>query len=149
MPVRKVVLGFAAICLLLGGASELYAASRLEKNFWLSGPRYDQVVPACEVGLGKISRRFAQKESRFWNSDLQIVGFERVRELAFQPWAAHNIPRRYCTAIAHVSDGSKRPIHYSIGEDTGMIGRTWGVTWCVVGLDRNWAYSPNCRMALP
>jgi hypothetical protein len=30
-----------------------------------------------------------------------------------------------------------------------MIGATWGVTWCVVGLDRNWAYNPDCRMAMP
>jgi len=26
---------------------------------------------------------------------------------------------------------------------------TWGVEWCVVGLDRNWAYNPACKMAQP
>jgi hypothetical protein len=26
---------------------------------------------------------------------------------------------------------------------------TWGVEWCVVGLDRNWAYNPRCKMARP
>jgi len=26
---------------------------------------------------------------------------------------------------------------------------TWGVEWCVVGLDRNWAYNPTCKMAQP
>jgi hypothetical protein len=30
-----------------------------------------------------------------------------------------------------------------------MIGMTWGVEWCVVGLDRNWAYNPICKMAQP
>jgi len=30
-----------------------------------------------------------------------------------------------------------------------MIGQTYGVEWCVVGLDRNWAYSPSCKMARP
>ena len=25
----------------------------------------------------------------------------------------------------------------------------WGVEWCVVGLDRNWAYNPACKMAQP
>jgi hypothetical protein len=30
-----------------------------------------------------------------------------------------------------------------------MIGASWGVEWCVVGLDRNWAYNPACRMARP
>jgi hypothetical protein len=48
-----------------------------------------------------------------------------------------------------ISDGSNHTLHYSIGEDTGMIGSTWGVEWCVVGLDRNWAYNPACKMAQP
>ena len=111
-------------------------AGLLEKNFWLSGPRYDAVVPACEdpAALGKIQARFSEKESRFWNSSLQIVHFERVREIAFRPWAV---------------DALKRRVNYSIIEDGGMIGGTWGVEWCVLGLDRNWAYNPHCRMALP
>ena len=28
--------------------SQSEAASLLEKNFWLSGPRYDRVMPACD-----------------------------------------------------------------------------------------------------
>jgi hypothetical protein len=127
------------------------AAGFLEKNFWLSGPRYDAVVPTCEnpVALGKIQARFSEKESRFWNSSLQILDFERVREIAFRPWAVDAIPRRFCTGTVVISDGVKRRVNYSIIEDGGMIGGTWGVEWCVVGLDRNWAYNPHCRMALP
>jgi hypothetical protein len=149
MPVRNACLGLALAGALVGSAAEVRAASLLELNFWLPGPRYDQAVPACEYGLSTISYQFAQKEGRFWNSALTIVGYEYVREIAFQPWAAHNIPRRYCTATASVSDGSKRTVRYSIGEGEGMIGASWGVTWCVVGLDRNWAYAPQCRMAMP
>jgi hypothetical protein len=125
------------------------AASPLEKNFYLSGPRYDGVLPPCEAALETITWRFAQKESRYWNSNLQIVGFERVHQTAFRPWASHTIPRRYCRALALVSDGHKRVVDYWIGEDTGMIGASWGVEWCVVGLDRNWAYNPACKMARP
>ena len=125
------------------------AASWLEKNFWLSGPRYEGVLPVCEAGLDTIAARFAEKEGRFWNSDLQIQGFERVREIAFSPWAEGTIPRRFCSALALVSDGRKHAVYYSIGEDTGMIGASWGVEWCVVGLDRNWAYNPRCKMARP
>ena len=29
------------------------------------------------------------------------------------------------------------------------IGASYGVEWCVVGLDRNWAYNPRCRWARP
>lgn len=130
-------------------STQARAASWLEMNFWLSGPRYDGVLPPCEAGLDTITARFAQKEGRFWNSDLQILGFDRVRETAFRPWAPDTIPRRFCSAVALVSDGRRHPVYYSIGEDTGLIGATWGVEWCVVGLDRNWAYNPACKMAQP
>ena len=146
---RYIPLVVAAIFAGLGAVAPAHAASWLEKNFWLSGPNYDGVLPPCEAALNKIARRFAQKESRFWNSSLQIVSFEGVRETAFRPWANGTIPRRYCSATAFVSDGRKHRVNYWIGEDTGMIGMTWGVEWCVVGLDRNWAYNPACKMAQP
>jgi len=125
------------------------AASILEKNFWLSGPRYDGELPPCEAALGQIQYEFATKERRFWNSDLAILNFDRVHEIAFRPWAPATIPRRYCGAIATTSDTKRRPVYYSIGEDTGFIGWSWGIEWCVVGVDRNWAYNPGCKMARP
>jgi hypothetical protein len=127
------------------------AASWLEKNFWLSGPRYDAVLPPCESGwaLDTIRSRFGTKESRFWNSDLAIVEFGQIRQIAFRPWAEATIPRRWCSGKVLVSDGRWRPVYYSIIEDGGMIGWKWGVEWCVAGLDRNWAYNPNCKMARP
>jgi hypothetical protein len=139
----------AVAMLVLGALAPAQAASWLEKNFWLSGPRYEGVLPVCEAGLDTIAARFAQKEGRFWNSDLQIEGFERVREIAFSPWAEGTIPRRFCSALALVSDGRKHAVYYSIGEDTGIIGSSWGVEWCVVGLDRDWTFNPACKMAKP
>jgi hypothetical protein len=127
------------------------AANILEMLFYMTGPRYDAVVPLCDnsSALSKIQGRFAAKEGGFWNSDLAIVGFENVRETSFMPWGHDTIPRRFCSAIALVSDGIKRPVYYSIAEDTGMIGMLPGVEWCVVGLDRNWAFNPRCKMAKP
>ena len=141
----------AAAALGVSVAAECQAANPLELNFWLSGPRYDAVVPLCEESwpLLQIQEAFAEKERRFWNSDLKIVGFENVREVSFMPWASGTIPRRFCTGRVLTNDGHYRTIHYSIAEDTGMIGSTFGVEWCVVGLDRNWAYNPACRMARP
>ena len=125
------------------------AASLLEKQFYMTGPRYDSFLPQCEAALGTIASRFAEKESRFWASNLQIVDFADVRETALRPWADQAIPRRFCSATAKVSDGHWRPVHYVIVEDTGLIGASWGVEWCVTGLDRNWAYNPGCKMARP
>ena len=127
------------------------AANWFEKNFWLSGPRYSGKLPECENGwaLSTIQSRFHQKEYKFWNSNLQIVNFDRVHETANRPWSPDTIPRRFCSARALLSDGIWRPVHYLIGEDFASIGSTWGVEWCVVGLDRNWANSPACRMMRP
>jgi len=131
--------------------SQLWAASWLEKNFWLSGPRYDRVMPGCDYtpALNRIIGNFHAKEARFWNSRLEIVGIEDIRETAVLPWAAQSIPRRFCSGTALINDGVKHPIYYSIAEDTGMIGMDWGVNFCVVGLDRNSAYGPACRAARP
>ena len=145
---RRGVTGLLAGLIMLA-ALPAQAASWLEQHIYMIGPRYDAVVPACDYGLGVIASRFATKEGRFWNSSLTIQGFENVRQVAFHPWANDTIPRRFCTATAIVSDGKKRRVNYLIGEDTGFIGATWGVEWCVVGLDRNWAYNPACKMARP
>ena len=145
---RRLLPALVLACLpLLPGQAR--AANWLEMNAWLSGPRYDGALPGCDAALGWIASRFAGKESQYWNSNLQIVSFDRVRQTAFRPWAQGTIPRRFCTAKALISDGRWRQVNYWIGEDTGEIGASWGVEWCVVGLDRNWAYNPACKMARP
>ena len=70
-------------------AGQAQAANWFEKNFWLHGPRYDAVLPACDniLALGIIQHRFATKEGRFWNSSLRINGFDQVQETAFRPGA--------------------------------------------------------------
>jgi len=144
----------AAFGMLSDGSAR--AANPLELNFWLSGPRYDGQMGDCSQALGAISYQFAEKESTYWNSNLRITGFADVREVAFRPWEGPNgaynaIPRRFCTASAMINDGHPRRVHYSIIEDGGFAGSglTSGVEWCVVGLDRNWAYGSGCRAARP
>jgi hypothetical protein len=143
--------GLATLVLALFTSTPAPAASWLEMNFYLSGPRYDGVLPACDnsFALGTIASRFAEKEATFWVSPLSIQGFGDVRETAYRPWARDTIPRRFCSARVLVSDGRETVVHYSIGEDTGFAGGAWGVEWCVVGYDRNLAYSPRCKMARP
>jgi hypothetical protein len=143
------ILCLAALLGLLAFGQPAQAANFFEKNFWLSGPRYDGNLPPCEWALGKITSQFAEKESTFWNSALQITGYDRVREIAFRPWQSDNIPRRYCGATAMISDGKPRPVYYSIIEDGGFASFGDGIEFCVVGLDRNWAFNPACKAARP
>ncbi|MBY0532080.1 MAG: hypothetical protein K2P86_08935 [Xanthobacteraceae bacterium] len=154
---RKLMLALAA-AIAMGSAlatQPASAASWLEMNFGLlTGPGYSGNVPGCEWGLYKIPRRFAMKERRFWGSDANIDEFADVREIAFRPWGDKLIPRRYCEAKVLVSSAefgkqAWTKVYYSVGEDTGFAGITWGVTWCVVGMDRNLSYAPDCKQARP
>jgi hypothetical protein len=112
---------------------------------------YDTQIPACHdvAVLEKIASYFAEKESKFWQSSLRISEYEQIRPVAWRPWGLDLIPRRYCTGKVITSDGMRRRIDYSVREDLAIIGSNWGVEWCVQGLDRNWAYQPDCKMARP
>jgi len=125
------------------------AANPLELNFGLFGPRYEGQVAGCDRALPMVATQFWEKESSYWNSALRITGFADVREVAFRPWQSSNIPRRYCSAKAMLSDGKVRTVHFSVIEDGGFAGAGDGVEWCVVGLDRNWANGEACRAARP
>jgi hypothetical protein len=146
-PTLGAALGVALGLLTFGQTAQ--AASLFELNLWLSGPRYDGRVANCEAALSTITSQFREKESTFWNSNLEITGFGNIRETAFRPWQSDNIPRRYCSAAVMLNDGKQRTVHYSIIEDGGFSGVDQGVEWCVTGLDRNWAYNPGCRSARP
>ncbi|HXI05475.1 MAG: hypothetical protein ACRC1G_12000 [Bradyrhizobium sp.] len=147
---KKPALGaLVSVGLLLGAFAEARAANPLELNFWLNGPRYDGNVKPCEAALPTITSQFEEKESTFWNSRLVITAYGNIHETAFRPWQSDNIPRRFCSGEVMLSDGRMRQVHYSIIEDGGFAAFGQGVEWCVVGLDRNWAFNPACKAAKP
>lgn len=108
-------------------------------------------IPGCQDArvLETVSNKFAEKEDQYWNTRLTIVGYERIERTAWRPWGLDTIPRRYCTAVATISDGRKHKVDYSVRDGLGPFGATWGVEFCVHGLDRNSAYSPACLAARP
>jgi hypothetical protein len=126
-----------------------YGANELQRNFWLKGPHYSGNPPPCESVLEEIAGRFVAKETRFWNSKLFIVNFRDVREIALRPWLPNSIPRRYCTAQVVLSDDKVRTMNFSVIEDGALASMGEGVEFCVIGLDRNWAFNPACKMAMP
>lgn len=112
---------------------------------------YSGIVPPCSDpgSLSEIQSHFAERESSFWHSGLEIAQFEDVREIGFRSNGLDYIPRRYCQAHILMNDQKVRLVDYSIVENGGSIGYTDGVTWCVVGLDRLGGFSPACKMARP
>jgi len=116
--------------------------------------RYDYyagTLPGCaDPGVfERIQSRFHDRESEFWKSGLEIVSFDEPREIGFRSNGLDYIPRRYCAAEAHMSNQAVREVSYSVDEDLGIIGFGYDVEWCLAGLDRNYAYAPNCKIARP
>lgn len=139
-----VALSMLLIGLLGGARADTTPAERRELPYTGNLPRCDD--PGV---LSRITDRFHQKEAEYWFSSLQIVSFDHVGQIGYRTTGLSVIPRRYCKARAYVNDNRYREVVYWIGEDLGMIGWGYGVEWCVVGLDRNWAYGPACRAAYP
>jgi hypothetical protein len=150
LTVRSGRAGLVAVIACALSASAAGAASLLD-NFWLPNDKYNGDLPACAepLALGTISMRFAETERMYWNSALNINSFSNVREVAYRPWGESFQPRRYCSATVVLSDAKPHQMFYSIVSDSSFQGYTWGVEWCVTGLDRNLAYAPDCKMARP
>lgn len=112
---------------------------------------YSGALPPCDDPgvLSRISSRFGQKESEYWNSSLEIQAYDRIKAIGVRPWGLDHIPRTFCIARARLNDSTVHEVSYSIAEDLGIIGFGYGVEWCVEGLDRNYAYAPDCKMARP
>lgn len=146
----RVGTGIAALIACALSVSSAGAANLMD-NFWLPSDRYSGELPACAepLALGTISMRFAETERMYWQSALNINGFSNVREIAYRPWGESFLPRRFCSATVVLSDAKQHAVYYSIVADSSFTGWTWGVDWCIVGLDRNLAYAPDCKMARP
>lgn len=130
---------------------EINPAERRERSHELSLRQYNASLPSCAdpAVLNNVASNFEGKERRFWNSELKILAFENVQQVAWRPWGLDYIPRRYCTGTVVVSDGYRHRLNFSIREDLGFIGIGWNVDSCVDGFDRNYAYAPHCKQAAP
>jgi hypothetical protein len=152
--VKRAIFGLLAFFLLVplawagGGPAELNLYDTPAEARWAP---FIADMPTCDDSgvLSTISGRFAGTQREFWNSNLAIGGFDRVREIGFRSNGLAYIPRRYCVARAAMSDQKERTVVYAVATQTGIIGNTWGVEWCVVGIDPTFAYAPGCEIIRP
>jgi hypothetical protein len=152
---RAIVFGFAALLALSSLARAGGGPAQVSSQYGVPAEArwspFSPDMPSCEDSgvLSTISGRFGQTQREFWNSQLAIDGFERVREIGFRANGLDYTPRRFCVARATMSDSKQRTVIYNVGSNFGIIGVTWGVEWCVVGLDPNHAYAPDCEVLRP
>ncbi len=146
---RRVIKGLVLALIVAASAGNALARPVLpaEKRFW----SYNGEIPSCDNPdvLSRISDRFRQAESEYWNSTLEIVSYDNVKITALRPWGLDHIPRNFCQGRALLNDRTYHQITYNVAEDQGIIGMDFGVEFCLSGLDREYAYAPNCKMERP
>ncbi len=144
---RSIFAAAVALLLVSGAAAQARPLTPAEER---DAP-YSGIIPPCgdPSSLREIQSHFADRESTYWHSGLEIAQFEDVHEIGFRSNGLDYIPRRYCQAHILMSDQKTRLVDYSIVEAGGSIGYTDAVEWCVVGLDRLNGFSPACKMARP
>ena len=104
--VRKfAILAAVVVSTAIGALAPAQAASWLEKSIYLTGPRYDGDLPACEAGLRTIASRFSQK-GPVLELGPRDPRFRTGARDAYRPQPpAHPAP--LLAAVALVSDGKK------------------------------------------
>lgn len=112
---------------------------------------YTGFIPACDDPrvLDRITYPFKQRESEDWDSKLEIRGYDHIVQQGYRSAGRDHIPRRYCTAVASLNNARRHSVVYWVGENTDYAGYDYGVEWCIVGLDRNLSFGPDCRAARP
>ena len=137
---------FVVLLALAGSVPSAQAITPAEQRFagYAASP-----LPACASSevLSYVTSWFSSREATYWRTGLEIGAFDHVRERGLRPWGENFVPRRYCSARAHLSDGKIRHVNYFVRESIGPFGNTWEVIWCVIGLDRHRTYAPACEQA--
>lgn len=100
-------------------------------------------APSCNDYAVR-DRIAAEFGPRYWTSGLAADAI-RAREASWESWPQDLIPRRFCAGTVRAPYDIERPIYYAIIAD----GASYWLEWCIVGLDRAWAYNPHCRLARP
>jgi hypothetical protein len=108
-------------------------------------------VDACDDPsvLRALTERFQIRENHYWRSGLRLLAFDEIRDHGYRTDGYDLIPRRYCQARGAFNDDKYRQVVYWIGEKQGFAGYGFGVEWCIEGLDRNYAFGPDCQAARP
>ena len=83
----------------------------------------------------------------FYDSDFAISDITGIHQHRVVRAPEHSkITRRYCGAVAHMTDGTERTLWYLIEDGMGLAGMGDAMEFCISGLDPIHAYGGRCRV---
>lgn len=144
MPSRLLTLLAVAACLgvTAAEAADLRVAAPAATR---PAPTVDAADCGDEATLAKIVERFAWAEANTWHRGYVIERIEAPRLRYRNEDGPSMIRHRHCEARAVMTDGSARPVFYTVEERMGLASIGRGVTFCVLGLDPWHIYDSACR----
>lgn len=104
-------------------------------------------VPACADAsvLVEIRDKFQHADANVLKRGLSIANLDKIRQTAV--WIDNPSPRlrRYCQARVFLNGGKKPNVYYMIEQDSGFVGVSWNVEFCVAGYDPWRVHDGGCR----
>ncbi|MEL6505355.1 MAG: hypothetical protein AAFO61_01615 [Pseudomonadota bacterium] len=130
-------------CLLLA-----FAAASPAKAALLDSVLQHKTFPLChdKKVLGSIVERFNWAEKNTWHRGFTMSDVTRVRERLVRDNPEFLIPRRYCRAHSHLTNGTHPTVFYMIEGGQGFAGNGFHVVFCVGGLDPWRENNGSCRL---
>lgn len=96
--------------------------------------------------LETIPKRFHHAAHNLFDRSFGIESIAKVHQHRLVKATERSpIARRYCGAVAHMSDGKARTMWYLIEDGMGLAGLGDNVEFCISGLDPIKAYGGRCR----
>ena len=108
-------------------------------------------LPVCDEAkvLAKVTNKFAYYDAHIIGSGLAIADITDIRETKVSIHGPSLIPRRYCHAVATLSNGRHSELVYLIEFQAGFASIHWGVQSCLPGFDPYRVYGAACRSIRP
>lgn len=108
-------------------------------------------IPPCsaEEVQAKVVDAFNETETRFWGGHIEMTGVIGLTERGSLPRGDDKLARRWCQGTAVFRDGERRRIVLELLPNIETLGLRYALSYCIEGLDREWAYQPNCRVLAP
>lgn len=105
------------------------------------------VFPQCNTPVVEawIKERFNEAEEKQWRRGYKLTNITGMHEHRTEQWKDSDVVRRYCNATVHFTNGYRRQVYYLLEDIGGFVGKNWGLTYCVAGLDPWNNHDAHCR----
>ena len=104
-------------------------------------------VPDCAASgvVYDVVDRFGYVNRVQWHTGFTINHLDRIRETGYLPPTANTIARRWCEAVAWLSNGQTPTVYYVIEADRNFAGLGSRISYCLPGYDYWHVYGEACR----